>query len=156
MFPRLVFLYCGVGLSAYGDSGGGGGVRDTRKRKIIPLGLTYLRDGIFVLHSYWTLASLRPTHSLHSGRPVLICMFSDRIVKESFVFPTVFVVYHVRFLPLAIVASNELLRYLVSVLSSIFFSACFFLPPGSGSQRKPLPKRSPLPTFPPKFAVARP
>ena len=124
MFPRLVFLYCGVGLSAYGDSGGGGGVRDTRKRKIIPLGLTYLRDGIFVLHSYWTLASLRPTHSLHSGRPVLICMFSDRIVKESFVFPTVFVVYHVRFLPLAIVASNELLRYLVSVLSSIFFSAC--------------------------------
>lgn len=34
--------------------------------------------------------------------------------------PTVFAVYHVRFLPFAIVASNELLRYLVSVLSSIF------------------------------------
>jgi len=50
---------------------------------------------------------------------------THRIVKESFAFPTVFVVYHVRFLPLAIVASNELLRYLVSVLSSIFLFHLF-------------------------------
>lgn len=60
----------------------------------------------------------------------------------------------------AIVASNEPLRYLVSVPSSIFFLDFLLLLSGSSSRRKPLPKRYPLPiyapTLSPKFAIAQP
>lgn len=118
MFPRSVVLCCSLFLSSWCHSGGGGGVRDAPRCKI-RLGLRYRRDPTRILSGH-----CRFVHSSY-----VFFVFTDNKKRVVYIFPTVFAVCHVRFLPLAIVASNELLRYLVSVLSSIFFFNGFFLLP---------------------------
>ncbi|KAF8551818.1 hypothetical protein OG21DRAFT_223251 [Imleria badia] len=115
MFPRSVVLYCSVGSSAHG------GVQAAAAACATHPGTRYWAADTGVIRLA-LLVDFDITVDLYiaSSYVCFLFLFSWNYKKGSVYFPTIFAVCHVRFLPLAIVASNELLRYLVSVLSSIF------------------------------------